>query len=93
MRSPFIRLALVWAALFLLLAATVIAAHLPLGAAKPWISYAIAFAKAALILWFFMEMRKEGAIARLAMLAAGIWLIMMMTLSASDYLTRGWMGG
>lgn len=87
------RLALVWAALLLLLAATVIAAHLPLGAAKPWISYAIAFAKAALILWFFMEMRKDDAIARLAMLAAGIWLIMMMTLSASDYLTRGWMGG
>ena len=93
MRTRFIRLALVWAALLLLLAATVIAAHLPLGAAKPWISYVIAFAKAAFILWFFMEMRKEGAIARLAMLAAGIWLIMMMTLSASDYLTRGWMGG
>ena len=93
MMTTFIRLALVWAALLLLLAATVIAAHLPLGAAKPWISYAIAFAKAALILWFFMEMRREGAIGRMAMLAAGIWLIMMMTLSASDYLTRGWMGG
>lgn len=93
MRTPLIRLGLVWGALLLLLAATVIAVHLPLGAAKPWVSYAIAFAKAALIVWFFMDMRKEGAIARLAMLAAGVWLIMMMTLAASDYLTRGWIGG
>ena len=93
MKRALIRLGLVWAALILLLAATVIAAHLPLGSVKPWISYAIAFAKAALILWFFMEMRKEGVIARLAMMAAAVWLIMMMTLSASDYLTRGWLDG
>lgn len=92
MKAPLIRLGLVWAALLLLLAATVIAAHLPLGPAKPWISYAIAFAKAALVLWFFMDMRREGGIARLAMLAAGVWLIMMMVLLASDYLTRGWLG-
>ncbi|WP_162854690.1 cytochrome C oxidase subunit IV family protein [Sphingobium estronivorans] len=93
MKGLLIQLGLVWVALLILLAATVIAAHLPLGAAKPWISYAIAFAKAALILWVFMEMRKEGAIARLAMMAAMVWLIMMMTLSASDYLTRGWLSG
>jgi len=93
MRTPLLRLTAVWAALLLLLALTVIAAHLPLGAAKPWIAYGIAFAKAVLVLWFFMEMRSEGAIARLAMLAAALWLIMMLTLSASDYLTRGWLAG
>ena len=70
-----------------------LAAHLPLGPVKPWTAYAIACAKAALILWFFMEMRREKAIARLAMLAAALWLLLMLTLSASDYLTRGWLGG
>ncbi|EZP74458.1 caa(3)-type oxidase, subunit IV [Sphingomonas paucimobilis] len=93
MRAPLLRLIAVWAALLLLLAATVAASYLPLGPAKPWISYAIALAKAALILWFFMDMRKEGAVARLAMLAAALWLLMMLTLTASDYLTRGWLGG
>ncbi|WP_052757490.1 cytochrome C oxidase subunit IV family protein [Sphingobium chungbukense] len=88
-----IRLVLVSAALMLLLAVTVVAAHLPLGPAKPWIAYGIAFAKATLILWFFMEMRSEGATARLAMVAAGVWLLMMLTLTAADYLTRSWIGG
>ena len=86
------RLLFVWAGLVLLLAATVAAAELPVGAAKPVIAYAIAIAKAALILWFFMGMRCEGPIARLATVAAVIWLLILFTLTSSDYLSRGWLG-
>lgn len=78
-----------WAALMLLLAATLGTAFLPLGPARPWIGYAIAAAKAGLILWFFMELRREDGLARLAALAGYIWLAMLFALTAADYLTRG----
>ncbi len=85
------RLLLAWAALMALLALTLGAAFLPLGPAKPWIAYAIATAKAALVLWFFMEMRSERGLARLAMLAGFVWLAILFALTATDYLTRAWM--
>ena len=84
------RLVLVWAGLLALLAATLGAAFLPLGAIKPWIGYAIAAGKAALVLWFFMGMRGEGGLARLASVVAFAWLAIMLTLASADYLTRDW---
>lgn len=83
------RMLAVWGALMLLLALTLGMAFLPLGPAKPWVGYAIATAKAGLILWYFMELRREGGIARLAALAGFIWLVMLFVLTAVDYLTRG----
>jgi len=87
-----LRLVLVWAALMVLLAITLGAAFLPLGAARPWIAYGIATAKAALILWYFMELRQEGGLVRLAAIAGFVWLAILFTLTAADYLTRFWTG-
>ncbi|ETI65748.1 oxidase [Sphingobium sp. C100] len=88
--SGAVRLLLVWAALMALLALTVGAAFLPIGMAKPWVAYAIATAKAILILWFFMEMRRESGLARLAAIAGFVWLAILIMLTATDYLTRRW---
>ncbi len=88
MSAPILRLLLVWFSLMLLLGVTLGAAFLPLGEAKPWIAYGIAAAKAGLILWFFMDMRKEGGLLRLATGAALLWIVFMITLIAADYLTR-----
>jgi cytochrome c oxidase subunit IV len=88
--SGAVRLLLVWAALMALLALTVGAAFLPIGMAKPWVAYAIATAKAILILWFFMEMRRESGLARLAAIAGFVWLAILIMLTATDYLTRHW---
>ncbi len=93
MASGTLRLVLVWALLLALLATTIGASFLPIGPLRPAVSYGIATAKAALILWFFMEMRREGGLARLAALAGFAWLAILFTLVASDYLTRGWTGG
>lgn len=82
------RLVLVWAALIGLLALTVFMAFLPLGWFKAPVAYAIATAKAALVLWFFMEMRREGGIPRLAMAAGFVWICTLLVLSAADLLTR-----
>jgi len=84
------RLLVVGLGLQVLLAATVAASFLPLGPFKPWVGYGIAVAKAVLVLWFFMEMRKEGGLVRLATVAAFAWLAIMFALTASDYLSRSW---
>jgi len=86
--SPALRLVAVWAALMLLLAATAGASFLPLGPAKPFVAYAIAAAKAGLVLWFFMEMRREDGLVRLAAAAGFVWLLFLLVLTASDMLTR-----
>jgi cytochrome c oxidase subunit IV len=88
--SGAVRLLLVWSALMALLALTVGAAFLPIGMAKPWVAYAIATAKVMLILWFFMEMRRESGLARLAAIAGFVWLAILIMLTATDYLTRHW---
>lgn len=80
-----------WIALLLLLAVTVGVAFLPIGSAKIWLGYAIATAKAGLILWFFMELRRESGIARLAALAGFVWMAFLLILTAADYMTRGWL--
>ena len=86
------RLVLVWAALLALLALTVTATFLPLGEARLAVSYGIAVAKAALVLWFFIELRGDRGLARLAGLAAFAWIAILFLLVAADYLTRGWTG-
>lgn len=79
------RLVLVWLAL---LGLTIGASLLPLGPMLPFVSYGIAVAKTALVYWFFMEMRREDALARLATLTGFVWLALLLTLSAADALTR-----
>jgi len=88
--SPSLRLILVWAALMLLLALTVGATFLPLGHWRTVTSYGIAMAKAALVLWFFMELRSDSGLSRLAVLTGFVWIGLLFLLIVADYVTRGW---
>ena len=82
---------IVWAALLVLLALTVGATFLPIGGFKPVVNIGIALAKAALIFWFFMHMRHERGLVRLAAIGAGAWLLILGLLLSSDFLTRSWL--
>jgi len=78
----------VWLALMALLTGTVGATFLPLG---PWlapINLAIAFAKAALIYWFFMHVREQKWLGRLVAVAAMGWLLLLVGFTQADVLTR-----
>lgn len=79
-----------WAALLALLALTLGASFAPLGPALPFVSYAIAFAKTAIIAWIFMEMRVRDGLQRLALAAGFVWLAILLVLLFADNLTRGW---
>jgi cytochrome c oxidase subunit 4 len=86
------RLCLVWVALLGLLALTIGASFLPLGPVLPFVSYAIAAAKAGLVLWFFMELKQDRGLGRIAVAAGFLWLTFLLTLVAADVLSRGWFG-
>jgi len=80
----------VLAALFVLLAMTVAASHIEHGALNLLVGLSIAVAKATLILWFFMQLRYDTPVIRLAAGAGFILLAILMSMVISDYLTRGW---
>jgi cytochrome c oxidase subunit 4 len=82
----------VWLALLLLLGLTVGSAYVPLGAFNGIINYAVATAKAALVLIFFMHLDRSRALLRLTALTGLFWLLFLFSLSFGDYLTRNWNG-
>jgi cytochrome c oxidase subunit 4 len=81
-------LVLVWAALLALLAGTVAASYVLTGPLSVAVSLGIASAKAALILWFFMGLRREGGLVRLFAVAATAWLAILLLLLSIDVATR-----
>jgi len=92
MRREAVQILATWLALLALLALTVAALALAPGLLRTLFGYGVASAKAALVVWIFMEMRRETPVARFATIAAALWLLMMLALTAADYMTRALAG-
>lgn len=75
-------------ALFVLLVVTVGAAYVNLGPLNTVTAMAISLCKAALIILFFMHVRRSDPLIRLFVAAGFFWLGIMLTLTLSDFLTR-----
>jgi cytochrome c oxidase subunit 4 len=86
------RLFTVYAALLFLLALTASSTMLPPGWWSTAISLVVAFAKAFLIAYFFMNLRGQPGLVRIFAVAGLFWLMLMLVLTGSDYLTRAWPG-
>jgi cytochrome c oxidase subunit 4 len=87
--TPFRTYLLVYLSLILLLAATVGIAFLDLGFLNLIITLAIASVKALLVILYFMHVRESEPATKLFVIAGFIWLIILMGLTLTDYLTRG----
>ena len=81
----------VFAALVALLAVTVVAAEFDLGRAGFLVAVMIASVKAVLILLYFMHVRYSSHIIWVAVAAGAFWVGILLVLTMSDYLTRGWL--
>ncbi|MFT8244736.1 cytochrome C oxidase subunit IV family protein [Roseomonas sp. BN140053] len=79
---------LVWGALVVLAAATVLLAFVPLGRLNMAASLGIAAAKALLIALFFMNLRRPDPLLRLAGFASLLWIGFLFALTFADQLTR-----
>ena len=72
---------------------TVVAAKVDLGALNNVVMLGIACAKASLVVLFFMHVRWSTRLTWVVVCSGVFWLLIMFTLTMSDYLTRGWVPG
>lgn len=82
----------VFVALMVLTAVTVWVAFFDLGAANDVVMLTIAVIKATLVVMFFMHVRYSGRLIALVVSSGVLWLLILLALALSDYLTRGLIG-
>ncbi|MCA1614126.1 MAG: cytochrome C oxidase subunit IV family protein [Acidobacteria bacterium] len=82
----------IFGALMVLTAATVWAATVDFGseAVNTSIALAIAVTKAVLVILYFMHVRHSPRLTWVVIAGGFLWLFIMIALTLSDYLTRGW---
>ncbi len=81
----------IFAALLALTLLTVGAAFLDLGRLNTIIALTIAVGKATLVLLFFMHVRYSSHLIWVFVGAGVFWVGMLLVLTISDYVTRGWL--
>lgn len=85
---PYQTFVIVWVMLLLLTGATVTVAQFHFGALNVWIALGIATLKAALVIAFFMHMKYEQRLFKLALLATLAILAIFIGLTFLDVLYR-----
>ncbi len=83
---------LVFLALMALTGATVGVAYVNLGAFNNVVALVIAFTKATLVVLFFMHVKYATRLTWLAVASGLVFMAILLAITFSDYLTRGWMG-
>lgn len=85
----------VYITIFLILMAftalTVFASLKDFGPGNTIIAVSIAIAKASLVVLYFMHVRYNDNIVRIAVFTGFLWLGVMIVLTLSDYISRGWL--
>jgi cytochrome c oxidase subunit IV len=81
----------IWAALMVFTGLTVFAASVELGIFNIVVALLIATIKGTLVVLFFMHLRYSTKLTMVTVVAAIFFLLIMFSLSMTDYLTRGWL--
>jgi cytochrome c oxidase subunit IV len=81
----------VFAALLALTAITTAAAFVDLGPFNNVVALGIAVLKATLVVLIFMHVKYSPRLVPLVVIAGGFWLVILIALTLTDYLTRGWL--
>ena len=83
----------VWIALVIGTILTVVAAEVDLGVFNNIVMLLIACTKATLVILFFMHVRWSTRLTWVVVASGFFCLLIMFSLTMSDYLTRGWVEG
>jgi len=81
----------IFASLMVLTAATVSAAFMDLGPFNLAVALGIATVKATLVVLYFMHVRYNPKLIWLAITLAVSWLGVLVVITLSDYMSRGWL--
>ena len=79
---------LVWVGLSTLLAITLACAYIPMRELNIVVNMGVSIAKTLLVMLFFMHLRRAGPLLRIFSSIGFVWLLMLLMLSLSDYLSR-----
>ncbi|MEK6320597.1 MAG: cytochrome C oxidase subunit IV family protein [Acidobacteriota bacterium] len=82
---------IIFGALIVLTVATVIVAIYDLGRWNAVVALTIAVLKATLVVLYFMHVRYSSRLTWVFVCAGFFWLAIMVALTLSDYMTRGWL--
>ncbi len=80
----------VYGALLILMFLTVFVAQFDLEGLDVVVALIIAVTKAALVLVYFMHLRHSSSLTWLFASAGFVWLLILLVLMMTDYLSRGW---
>jgi cytochrome c oxidase subunit 4 len=81
----------VFAALLVLTATTTAVSFVDLGPWNSVVALAIAFVKATLVVLFFMHVKYSPRLTQVVIAGGLFWLAIMIALTLSDFMTRGWL--
>jgi len=82
--------AMIWVSLLILTGITVGASLVDLGPFNIIVALLIASCKATLVVLFFMEARYSSKITNVTIVSALFFLLLLLGLSMTDYVSRGW---
>ena len=82
---------LVFLALLALTAITTAVAYVDLGPFSVVVALTIAVIKMLLVALFFMHLRHSSILTRIVVSGGLLWLAILITLSMSDFISRGWL--
>jgi cytochrome c oxidase subunit IV len=80
----------IFGALMLMTAITVGVAYIDLGPINTIVAIVIACIKAMIVVLYFMHVKFGTRLVKLTVIAGLYWMGILLTLTLSDYLTRGW---
>ena len=83
---------LIFVALLILTAATSSVAYIDLGSFNIVVALGIAVLKMLLVALFFMHVRYSSRLTRVVVVGGMLWLGILLLLSMSDFVSRGWLG-
>lgn len=81
----------IFVSLMILTGLTVFASQKDFGPGNTIIAVSIAALKATLVILYFMHVRYNDNIVRIAVFTGFLWLGVMIVLTLSDYIARGWL--
>ena len=88
---PFRIYVTIFITLLLLTLVTVDVAFFNFGMMNVYIALAVATTKATLVILFFMHVRYQPPLMAVFAAAGFLWLLILLTFTLSDFLTRGWL--